>query len=309
MPGPVGVQRPLVVAVFGPTASGKSDVAEAVAARLGTEVVSCDAMQAYQGLPILTNKPTRPTRLVGMWPLDHDGSVGEYQPLAHAAIDELIAGRGTAVVAGGTGLYLRAALGEFRLPPPPPPGLRRRLETLYDRLGGAETHRLLAERDPEAAAAVHANDRRRIIRALELNELGGSLTPDRDRLWSDEARHPTLVVGLDVAKDELDRRIERRACAMFAAGVEEEVRAALTGPVSETARKMIGLDEVGTLPREQALAALIARTRHYAAYQRKWMRRIPGVVIVDAERPGGAVADEILEVARARQRLSRRRAG
>ena len=294
-----------MLAVFGPTASGKTAVAEALADRLGTEVVSDDAMQVYRGLPILTNQPARPTRLVAIWPLSHEASVGEYQRLAHAAVDELVESRGAAVVAGGTGLYLRAAIADLRLPPAPDAELRERTARLYDRLGAEAAHRLLASWDARAAAAVHPNDRRRVVRALELSELGESLAPDRDRLWGEETRHSTLVVGLHVSKDELARRIERRTRAMFDRGVEEEVRLGLASPLSATARKTMGLEEVATLPREEAIQALVSRTRRYAAYQRKWMRRLPGVVMVDAERPPGAVADEILEVAGAWERLPR----
>ena len=115
-----------VIAVFGPTASGKTAVAEEVADRLGTEVVSCDAMQVYRGLPILTNQPSRPTALVGIRDLSEEMSVGAYATLAHAAIDELVARTGTAVVSGGTGLYLRAALADLDVPPPPGEGVRER---------------------------------------------------------------------------------------------------------------------------------------------------------------------------------------
>ena len=124
-----------VLAVFGPTASGKSAVAEALAERIDAELVSADAMQAYRGIPILTNQPERPTRLVGIWRLDHEGSVGEYQRLAQAAIDEILAAGRTPVVAGGTGLYLRAALAELELPPAAPAGARARWERLYDEEG------------------------------------------------------------------------------------------------------------------------------------------------------------------------------
>ena len=105
-----------VLAIFGPTASGKTAVAEAVADRLRGEVVSADSMQAYDGLPILTAQPERPTRLVGMWPLTHEGSVAEYAERAHAEIDALLAAARTPVVAGGTGLYLRAALVDLDVP-------------------------------------------------------------------------------------------------------------------------------------------------------------------------------------------------
>ena len=299
----------LVVGIFGPTASGKTAVAEAVADAARGEVVSCDAMQAYRGLPILTCQPERPTRLVAIWPLDHEGSVGEYAGHAHAAIDELLAAGRPPVVAGGTGLYLRAALADLRVPPAPPPGTRARWEQVYDERGAAAAHRLLAELDPEAAAAVHANDRRRVVRALELAEAGESLVPAAGRLWEGETRRPTLMVGLDVPRDTLLRRIERRTAAMFEAGVQDEVRAALAGPISATARKALGLDEVAGLPREEAIEAIVVRTRRYAAYQRKWMRRIPGLAMVNADRPPDEVADEIQQMARARERLPARRAG
>lgn len=299
----------LVIGIFGPTASGKTAVAEALADQVGGEVVSCDAMQAYRGLPILTCRPERPTRLVGVWPLDHEGSVGEYARLAHAAIDELLAVGRTPVVAGGTGLYLRAAVAELALPPAPAPGARARWEQVYDRDGALAAHRRLAALDSKAAAVVHVNDRRRVVRALELAEVGASLVPGRDRLWAEETRHPTLLIGLDVPREELLRRIERRTAAMFEAGVEEEVRAALAEPVSATVGKTLGLGEVAGLPRAEALGAIVRRTGRYAAYQRKWMRRIPGLVIVNADRPADEVADEIREMACARERLPARRAG
>jgi tRNA dimethylallyltransferase len=266
-------------------------------------------MQTYRGLPILTAQPRRPTRLVGIWPLSHEGSVADYAERAHAAIDELLAAGRMPIVAGGTGLYLRAALVDLGLPPAPPPELRSRWEQLYDRLGPARAHEVLVERDPEAASHLHANDRRRVVRALELTELGSSLRPDTARLWTNDMRHDTVVVGLDVPRDVLLERIELRARQMFEAGVVDEARAALAGEISATAIEALGLREVVELPREEALAALILRTRRYAAYQRKWLRRLAGLVSVDANRPAEEVADDIVEVARARQRLPAGRAG
>lgn len=305
MPGPARTARPLVLAIFGPTASGKTAVAEALADRIGGEVVSADAMQAYAGLPLITNQPARPTRLVAIWPLDHEGSVAEYQQLAHAAIDELLAAGTLPVVVGGTGLYLRAALCDLRLPPPPPPGARARWEAFYDTDPDA-AHAALAERDPAAAASVHAHDRRRVVRALELVEAGASLAPVRNRLWSGETRHPTLICGLDVPKHVLERRIEARADAMLAAGAANEARRALVGPISQTAAQALGLRALAELPTAEARAALVLRTRQYAAYQRKWLRRIPGIVMISSDRSGEETADAILEVARARQQLPAR---
>jgi tRNA dimethylallyltransferase len=287
---------PCVIAIFGPTASGKTAVAEEVARRIPAELVSADAMQVYRGLPILTNQSAFPARLVGILGLDEEGSVAEYQRLAHEAIDEILAAGRTPVVVGGTGLYLRAALSDLQLPPPPEPGARERLELLYDEVGADRAHELLAERDPAAAAAVHPNDRRRVVRALELAETGSSLRPGEDRLWGAETRHPTLIVGLDVPQEELARRIEKRTRAMFEHGVEDEVRRALARPISDTARTIHGLRDIAELPREQAIEALTARTRRYAAYQRKWMRRIPGLIPVKADRPPDEVAEEILSL-------------
>ena len=294
-----------VIGIFGPTASGKSRVAEALGERVSSELVSADAMQLYRGLPILTNQSSHPTRLVGIWPLDREGSVGAYAPLAHAAIDEILAEGRTPIVVGGTGLYLRAALAELELPPPPSPGARERWERFYDE-DALAAHEHLVALDPAAAAALHPNDRRRVVRALELADSGASLAPQTDRLWGEATRHPTLLVGLEVPQETLERRIEERTEAMFDAGVEEEVRRALAGPVSSTARKTLGLDEVAGLPRDQAITAIVVRTRRYAAYQRKWMRRVPGLVIVDADRPPGEIADDIVALARSRERLPRR---
>ncbi|MBM2823665.1 MAG: tRNA dimethylallyltransferase [Thermoleophilia bacterium] len=288
-----------VIAVFGPTASGKTAVSEIVAIKLGTEVVSADAMQVYSGLPILTNQPESPTRLVAIRSLSHEFSVGEYAKLAHEEVDELVRTNGVAVVSGGTGLYLRAALVDLELPPAVETGARARWEALYDGDPNA-AHMRLQDLDPAAAAIVHRNDRRRVVRALELAEGGGSLVPAHDRLWSTETRRPTLVVGLEVPPDRLAKRIRTRTEAMFARGVIGEVRQALVGEISKTAEKALGLRELTELPPELAREQLIARTQRYAAYQRKWMRRIGSIVMIEGDRPVEEVADEILGLVRAR---------
>jgi tRNA dimethylallyltransferase len=293
-----------VIAIFGPTASGKSAVAEEIARRIPAELVSADSMQAYRGLPVLTNQSE--ARLVGIWELDHEGSLGEYQELAHAAVDEILAAGRTPVVVGGTGLYLRAALSELELPPAPERGTRERLERLYDELGGERAHELLADRDPAAAASVHPNDRRRVVRALELAAVGSSLAPARDTLWSDELRRPTVLVGLDLPDDVLDARIAARVDAMVARGVQAEARAAWSRPLSATARKVLGLEEFATLPLPDAAAAVVAATRRLARYQRKWLRRLPVAATLAADREPEEIADEIVALAGAGERLPRR---
>jgi tRNA dimethylallyltransferase len=293
----------LVIAIFGPTGSGKSAVAEALAERLPAELVSADAMQVYRDLSVLTNQSPHPTHLVGIFGLDHDASVGEYAPLAHQAIDRILASGRTPIVVGGTGLYLRASLVDLELPPAPTAGSRERWQRLYDDHGAEAAHARLADLDLAAAARVHPNDRRRVVRALELAEQGASLAPESGRLWTEEMRHPTLIVGLDVPKDVLERRIEARTRSMFERGVEAEVQQALGQPLSQTARKTLGLDEIATLPRAEAEAAIVRRTLRYAAYQRKWLRRIPGLASVAADRSLDEVADAILALGRKRERL------
>jgi len=284
---------PSVLALFGPTASGKTAVAEAIAARIPAELVSADSMQVYRGLPILTNQG--PGHLVGIWPLDRQGTVGEFQRLAHDAIDEIVGAGRTPVVVGGSGLWFQAALTDIALPADVPAGARARWERLYDRRGAATAHAVLERRDARAAARVHANDRKRVVRALELWQAGGTLVPKQPRLWTATTRLPTLVIGLDVPPGVLAERIGARAATMFAQGVEEEVRAA-----GDVVPQVLGLEAVRTLPRAEAIAELERATLRFAAYQRKWMRRIPGIVMIDADRPAGEVADAVLEMARAR---------
>ena len=283
-----------VLALFGPTASGKTAVAEAIAARIPAELVSADSMQVYRGLPVLTNQDAG-ARLVGIWPLDRQGTVGEFQRLAHDAIDEIVAAGRTPVVVGGSGLWFQAALTDVALPADVPAGARARWERIYDRRGSETAHRLLQRRDERAAARVHPNDRKRVVRALELWQAGRTLVPEQPRLWTAELRLPTLVVGLEVDRVTLAARIRNRTAAMFEQGVEEEVRTA-----GDVAPQVLGLESVRTLPREEAIAELERATLRFAAYQRKWMRRIPGIVMIDADRPTGEVADEICEMARAR---------
>jgi tRNA dimethylallyltransferase len=293
-----------VVAVFGPTASGKSAAALRVAEALGGEIVSCDAMQLYKGLPILTNQPPPedlervPHHLVSVWALSHEGSVAEYGDLARAAIDDVLARGRTAVVCGGSGLYMRAALAPFDPPPQPAGDARQRLERLYDARGPAAAHAVLAERDARAAAAVHPNDRRRVVRALELAEQGHSLTPGESTLWTSAYRHPTRVLGIELPPAVVRERIAARTRRMFGQGVADEVRRARAmGPFSSTAARIHGLQDVtafldGVIDEEEAIRRLDTRTRQYAKRQRVWMRRLPDV------RPVGSV-EEMLEAAAA----------
>ena len=287
-----------VLALFGPTASGKTAVAGILRSRLGADVISADSAALYDGLPVLTAAPEYPAQLVGVIPLTEDVSVGRYQQLAHAAIDDAV----TPLVVGGTGLYFRAALSELEIPPR---GRREHWQAEVERLGPEAAHALLADRDAAAAARVHPNDRRRVVRALELAEAGRSLAPADDRLWTDDTRRATTIVALDLPLDELDRRIARRTEAMVAAGVVDEAARAWSQPLSETARKVLGLEEFATLPLDVAVERVTVATRRLARYQRKWLRRMPGVVTLDANRHPEEIAADIVALGRTGQHLSR----
>jgi len=255
----------------------------------------------FRGLEVLTAAPDYPARLVSIFDVDHDVSVAEFQALAQAAIDEVLAVGKTPVVVGGSGLYLRAALTELRLPPPPATGVRERWEEVYD-ADPARAHELLAELDAPAATRVHPNDRRRVVRALELAESGATLAGDA--LWTAPLRHPTLLVGLDLPQDVLEDRIRARAAWMLEQGVVAEAQAAVARGPSRAAGKVMGLVDFAELGADDAREALVANNLRLARYQRKWLRRLPELVPVDANRPPATVADEILAAARERGMLS-----
>jgi tRNA dimethylallyltransferase len=289
---------PPVVAIFGPTAVGKTAVAVALARLLadGGEhpvAVSADALQVYRGLERLTGVASAAEqaalehRLVSFVALDARFSVAEYAALAHAEIDRLLDGGQRPIVLGGTGLYLRAALTELSLRPAPPPELRARWSAELERHGPQALHALLASRAPWAAEHIHPADRRRVVRALELQEMN-ALEP-RDgpsELWTARTRHPTRLIGLVMEREALYRRIDARVDRMLAAGVVEEVRAADAAGASATARQALGFaallaGDVEAMKRE---------SRNYARRQLTWMRKLAGVEIVDVT---GRSPDEV----------------
>jgi tRNA dimethylallyltransferase len=292
--------RPQVLALFGPTAVGKTDVAIAIAERLRARgerpvAVSADALQVYRGLEVLTGvaSPAQQRRLehrlVSFLPVDARFSVAEYAALAHSQIDELLDAGAAPIVVGGTGLYLRAALTELSLRPPPPPGARERWNAELERRGAQALHELLAQRAPWAAQEIHPSDRHRIVRALELEEIGAlEPPPGPSELWSEHTRHPTRLVGVAMDRDELYARIDRRVDAMVAAGVVEEVRAAHRAGASTNARAAIGFDELLAGDVEGAKR----RTRNYAKRQLTWMRKLMGIELLDAT---GRSSDELAD--------------
>ena len=275
-----------MIAVFGPTGVGKTALALAVADRLREQgldpvAISADALQVYRGLEIITGAPSAAERerlehrLVGFVPLDEEYSAGRYMEAAHAEIDAVLESGRTPIVVGGTGLYLRAALAQLDLAPPPPPALRARLEAQDP----AALHAQLAARDPELAAEVDPGDGKRLVRTLELLEMGE--TPprpdDESQLWTADTRHPTLLVGLTMDRDALYAAIDARVDAMVAAGAADEVRRADAAGASRTARYALGFDELLA----GDVAGMKRRTRNYARRQLTWMRKLDGVRLTD----------------------------
>jgi tRNA dimethylallyltransferase len=298
----MGRDAAVVLAIFGPTGIGKTALALALADRLSERgerpvAVSADALQVYRGLETLTGVPTAAEqarlehRLVSILPVDARFSVGEYAQLAHAEIDGLRAAGARPIVVGGTGLYLRAALGDLTLRPPPPDEVRARFESELERRGPEALHAQLARRAPWAAADIQPRDRSRIVRALELLELG-ELEPPRgpSELWTAATRHPTRLIGLVMDRDALYARIDARVERMVASGAVEEVRAAHAAGASETARKALGFDEL----LRGDVDAMKRRTRNFAKRQLTWMRKLAGVELVDVTgREPGDVAGEL----------------
>lgn len=296
-----------VVAIFGPTASGKTAVAVELALLLGAaEVVSADSMQIYRGLERITNQPTEgerrgvPHHLVGSVDPDEPYDVVRYAAAAHAAIDGILARGATPIVAGGSGLYLRAALADIAFPPPGEGGRRAVLRAEVEAAGPAAAHARLARADPDAAARIAPADTRRIVRALELAEAGASLAPaDADALWSGETRHPTRLFGLVVDRAVLRERIDARTPQLLAAGTAQVGELLDTsGGLSATAMRAHGVDDIrehlaGRIDRAECERRLAARTRQYAKRQDTWRRRLPGLEEVPADGTADAVARDI----------------
>jgi tRNA dimethylallyltransferase len=287
-----------VLALFGPTAVGKTEVAIALAERLRRRgerpvAVSADALQVYSGLEILTGVPDAAQRarlehrLISFLPVDARFSVGDYAALAHAEIDGLLAEGARPIVVGGTGLYLRAAVAELALRPPPAAGVRERWEAELLARGPEALHARLARAAPWAAETIDPRDRHRIVRALELLEQGALEPPHGpNRLWTSDTRQPTRLIGLVRERDELYARIDARVEAMVAAGAIDEVRRARAAGASETARAALGFEEL----LRGDVEATKRRTRNFARRQLTWLRKLADVEIVDV---GGRTPEEV----------------
>lgn len=286
--------HPLVPALVGPTGSGKSAVAMAVAEALGLEIVAVDAFTVYRGMDIGTAKPMPEDRrrvrhhMVDVLSPTEVCSVEWFQHAARSAIDDVLARGATPLLVGGSGLYYRAVVDPLEFPPTDA-DVRRRLEHRY-RDDAAGAHATLAAADPDAAARIDPANVRRTVRALEVIELTGRPFSDWRRAWDRWSPiYPGLrVVGIDCDRTALGDRIHARVDAMLDAGWLEEVRTLSRLALSTTAAQAIGYAELldhlaGRLPLDDAVARIKARTRQFAARQQRWFRQDPRVEWVDAD--------------------------
>ena len=287
---------------------GKTAVAVALAELLrrrgeDSVAISADALQVYEGLGTLTGVPAAADlrrlehRLIEFVPVTASYAVGEYMPRAHAEIDAALAAGRRPIVVGGTGLYLRAALCDLALRPPVPEAVRAALEREVERAGVPKLHERLTRLAPEAARTVDPHDRTRVLRSLELLEMGrspaGTDRPGDSQLWTDELRVPTLLVGLTMERELLYAQIDARTEAIAAAGAREEILRAEAAGASPTARKALGYEELLT----GDLEAMKRRSRNYAKRQLTWMRKLAGAHVLDVTRSSsGEVASRIVEL-------------
>jgi tRNA dimethylallyltransferase len=302
------VTPPPVVAIVGPTATGKSALAVALAHRLGGEVVNADSMQLYRGMDIGTAKPDLaerdgvPHHLLDLWHVREAASVAEYQDRARAEIDRLRAAGVVPLLVGGSGLYLRAVLDELEFPGTDA-AVRARLEEELADVGAAALHERLAGLDPAAAAAVLPSNGRRIVRALEVIELTGE--PFRAQLPEPRQHYPAVVIGLDRDPAELDVRVAARVDRMWAAGFVDEVATLAADGLREgpTASRALGYAQVlaqfdGELTPEEARGRTVVTTRRFVRRQRSWFRRDATISWFEAARPD--LADAVSAVITAR---------
>lgn len=290
-----------VIAIFGPTAVGKTGIAVALAERLRARredpiAINCDSIQVYKGIEVLSGAASAAEqerlehRLLSFVALSDEFSAGRFAELARAEIDSQLGAGRRPIVVGGTGLYLHAALSDLNLRPPVPAAVREQVEREIAERGSEALH---AEIDPILGAGIHPNDRKRIARTVELARAG--LEPPRREqdgrgLWTARLRQPTLLAGIVAGREELEARIDSRVEGMIADGAVEEARAAQRAGASRTAAAALGFAELIDGDAEAVKRA----HRRYARRQLTWMRRMDGVRVFERRgRDDDALAEEI----------------
>jgi len=298
-----------IICIAGPTASGKTALAVALAKELNGEVVSCDSMQIYRRMDIGTAKPSPeeregiPHHMLDVAEPDEDFSVSRYCAMASPIVDDILARGKTAIIAGGTGLYMDSLIKGNDFAPFPSTGVREQLEAEADEIGIDAMMSRLQGIDPEAAARIH--DRKRILRALEVYlETGETITEHNRKTQAIPPKYTPLWLGLDFAdRSELYRRINLRVSLMLEMGLLQEIRELLSSgiPAKCTAMQAIGYKEFvaalnGRCTIVEAADEVRKSSRHYAKRQLTWFRRNKNIHWLTRET--GESGDEIIRRAR-----------
>ena len=302
-----------IICIAGPTASGKTALAVELAKLTDGEVVSCDSMQVYKRMDIGTAKPTReemegiPHHMLDVAEPDEDFSVSRYCELATPIVEDILARGKTAIVAGGTGLYMDALIRGNDFAPFPSTGMREKLEQQADSDGMEAMLELLRSIDPDSAARLHLADRKRIIRALEVwYETGETITAHNIKTQSVPPRFEPLWLGLDFAdRKDLYWRVDKRVDIMLEQGLVEEIRALLASGIPEkcTAMQAIGYKEFvaalrGDMTVEAAADEVRKASRHYAKRQLTWFRRNKAMNWLIRQGPKGEILDQARQLIR-----------
>ncbi len=298
-----------VIALIGPTASGKTALAIALAQRLAAmghpaEIVNADSMLVYRGMDIGTAKPSPEERaavrhhLVDIWDLGRTATVADFQALAREAIADCRRRGVVPLLVGGSSLYIRAILDDFDFPGTDP-AVRRRLEAELEQVGAAAMYERLRAADPEGAARVEPNNARRVVRALEMIELTGHYSPTLPE--HRYALDGVVEIGMSLDREVLDARIAQRVEKMWADGFVDEVRRLEAQGLREapTASRAIGYRQVleylaGRIDEASAKESTITRTRRFARKQLGWFRRNDRIIWVEATRPLEGLVDDLL---------------
>ena len=281
-----------IICIAGPTASGKTALAVELAKELNGEVVSCDSMQIYKGMNIGTAKPTVeemqgiPHHMLDVAEPDEDFSVSRYCNMAGPIVDDIVARGKTAIIAGGTGLYMDSLIRGNEFAPYPSTGRREELEAEADRVGIEVLMDRLRQIDPDTAARLHLSDRKRIIRALEIYlETGETMTAHNLKTQAIPPKYSPLWLGLDFTqRSELYRRIDLRVGIMLETGLIDEIQTLLASgiPAKCTAMQAIGYKEFvaaldGQCSIDEAADLVRQSSRRYAKRQLTWFRRNPNM--------------------------------
>ncbi len=296
-----------VIFIVGPTSSGKSAIAARLAEKLGGEIISCDSMQVYKDMDVITRPPGKELLsrarhyFIRTLPPEEEFSAARFVEEAGDIVDSLVSGGKTPIIVGGTGLYVKALVDGIFPSPPKDRDLRKKMQQAVSERGRGYLYRQLEEIDPETASGLHPNDTRRIIRALEVHQLTGrTIHEKKAESKGISERYDCRIFGLKVPRKILYTRIDAAVENMFREGLVNEVMKLKKRKLGLTAEKALGIKEISTFltggtSLEKAKEELKKNTRRYAKRQMTWFRADRRVVWVDADRDADDIAEDILE--------------